>query len=656
MADFSRLTVLELRQELKRRNLSQAGKKADLIDRLTTFENDQEAAEPRDNPVDDQDEAPGSPHDETPAEPRPDDSPNEPQQAISADPLPSSISEDVPQAPINNQNLDTAPTQGDELFKPAEDSAPIQVPVSEGTSDKAPDTEPIPVTEVITDAVSRKRRSRSPPPELESSAKRARLSSETGEGDISEPREAALPSGDIEQNFAEVQPGPASQTATDSHAATRETAQHNQGVQSASTQEHEWPQNRELTPSHYQERQVDVVDEPIADYDRDVAPAQHPATPALYIKNFMRPLREPVLRDYLVDLAALPGATPDPDCVVDFYLDQIRTHAFVSFTSVSAASRVRTALHGTVWPNERNRKELWVDFVPEDKVVEWIDREIEGGRAAAGRWEVHYEPDDNGDIVANLVIAEMEPVRRNSTRQPLGPPPVPTGPARSYPGVEGAPLGPRGRGTNHYRQAPLPPSAPTAAGDGDRDLGRDSDRGRDREWDFKTTRANPPLQYKPVSEDVAQHRLANMNAHITKDRRRDLGRPDEINRYTFEDGDLFVDRGKEAFIGIRPPHRERERRRLGIGRGGAGGNRGPPPRWRSPSPRRPSRDDNGYGGGRRDDHDRYRDRDDGRRDRFRDDVPRSRFDGQPLPTFGGGGGGGGGRGGRRGGGGRRDRF
>ncbi|KAK4041166.1 hypothetical protein C8A01DRAFT_15041 [Parachaetomium inaequale] len=658
--DFSRMTVIELRQELKRRNLPQTGKKADLIDRLATFETDHTASEPcDDNPVDDDNyESHDSPTEQDAAEPQHGDSSNLQQQEDAVEAAQSPTAEEAPQAPITTQDADSTPAAVTEPPKPAKDSASIGDSAPEGIAAKADATEAIPATEIITDAVSRKRRSRSPPPENETSRKRARPSDDqAGAGDVSLNND--LPPQAAPQDFSEPQPVPTSQTATDSYAATRETPQYNQEDQHAPTEERDWQQNREPTPQHFQERQDNVADEPMPDYDRDVAPAQHPATPALYIKNFMRPLREQVLRDYLVDLAALPGAAPDPDCVVEFYLDQIRTHALVSFTSVSAASRVRTALHGTVWPNERNRKELWVDFIPEDKVAEWIDRQQpEGGRGSSGRWEVHYEPDDNGNITANLINAEMEqPVRRNSTRQPLGPPPVPTGPARSYPGVEGAPLGPRGRGTNHYRQGPPPPSAPIAAGERDHD--RDYDRGREN----KTTRAYPPLQYKPVSEEVAARRLDNMNAHITKDRRRDLGRPDEINRYTFEDGEDFVDRGKEAFIGIRPPHRERERRRMGIGRGGPAGNRGGPSRRRTPSPRRPVRNDDGYrgGGGGRNDFDRsYRDRNDDRRDRgfgrdrFGDDVPRSRFDGQPLPTFSGGGGGRGGRwGGGGGGGGRR---
>ncbi|KAK4099683.1 hypothetical protein N658DRAFT_429467 [Parathielavia hyrcaniae] len=636
--DFSRMTVVELRGELKQRNLSQTGKKSDLIDRLNAFERDQPSETPDDPAGNDlKQEDLGSQHDQTKEEPQ--------SEAVSNAPKPS-IAEELPQASVGTQDIDDTTTTSAAPIKQEEQEdkeAPAQDSVSEGTIPKTGDADTVPAADLVTDAVSRKRRSRSPPPETESSRKRARPTEQTGEEAASESRKADG------QDLAVAQPLPASQIA-DNYAATRATFENSRQEHDVPAEEPDWRENREATSPKYQELRGDDVDEPMTDYDRDVVPAQHPATSALYIKHFMRPLRESVLRDYLIDLAAIPGAEPNPSCVVDFFLDPIRTHAFVSFTSISAASRVRTALHGTVWPNERNRKELWVDFIPEDKVIEWMDRELADGgpRGSSSRWEVRYEPDDDGNITARLVDAAMEPVRRESTRQqPLGPPPVPSAPPRGNPGVEGAPLGPRGRGSNHYRQAPPPPPAQATYGD------RDRDRARDR-GGVLTTRAGPPLQYRPVPEDIAQRRLANIKAHITKDRHRDLGRPDEINRYTFEDGEGFVDRGKEAFIGIRPPHRERERRRMGIGRGG--GNRAlpPPHRRRSLSQRRPSRDDGSYRGGGRNDYDRYRNRDSGR-DRFFGDVPRSRFDGQPLPTFGGGGGGGG-RGGRRGGGGRRDRY
>ncbi|KAL2160440.1 hypothetical protein VTH06DRAFT_1613, partial [Thermothelomyces fergusii] len=539
--DFSRLTVVELRQELKRRNLSQAGKKADLIDRLEAFENEQTASEPRDdNPVGDQGGAEGLPQDRSADEPSHGDRSDSAPPGAIAEAADSSTAEQAPQVPIADRDPDGTPEAVDETPGPAREPAMTQASSAKDGAGQ-PGDEAAPAADAVADAAHRKRRSRSPPPETESSRKRARPSdSQADGGDLSGDENDLSP-----RDSAEARP------AAGSHAESPEPSRYDREDRDTLSEDRNLRQDREVSPDTNTARAAADDDDPIPGDDRDVAPALHPATTALYIKNFMRPLKEPVLQDYLVELAALPGAAPDPHCLVRFYLDQVRTHAFARFTSVAAASRVRTALHGTVWPNERNRKELWVDFVPEDRVDEWIEREQSEGTRSSSRWEVEYVPDDDGVMTANLVNAEADP-RRNSARQPPGPP-APTGPARNHPGVEGAPSGPRGRGMNHYRQAHMPPPASAGAGTSSRNRFEEYDRGRGH----KTTRAYPPLDYRPVPEDVALRRLDNMNAHITRDRHRDLGRPDEINRYTFEDGELFVDRGKEAFIGIRPPTRAR---------------------------------------------------------------------------------------------------
>ncbi len=124
-----------------------------------------------------------------------------------------------------------------------------------------------------------------------------------------------------------------------------------------------------------------------------VEPPLHIVTSALYIQNFMRPLQAPMVEEHHVNLATPAGQAPDLSLMVDFYLDQIRTHAFVLFKTASAAIQVRTALHNHVWPDERTRKPLWVDFVPPDKINGWIEREQSDGGShnSLNKWEVVYE-------------------------------------------------------------------------------------------------------------------------------------------------------------------------------------------------------------------------------------------------------------------------
>ena len=313
----------------------------------------------------------------------------------------------------------------------------------------------------------------------------------------------------------------------------------------------------------------------------DVSPAVHSATTALYISNLMRPIRPSEIESHLVELATPRGKEPNPDILKKFHIDLIRTHAFAVFDTISAASRTRSLLHNTVWPNESNRKVLWVDFIPTEKVSEWIGTEESSGTGrSAPRWEVVYDQDgDEGEVVARL---------QNATAS--------AGDARPPPGrgPSNIPLGPRG-----YRE---PPKGPRAIRSGTGPGPRPPPTGP-ADAPYERTRAQPEIHYQTVSDELADRRLRNMRSFYTRDTDRPLGR--EINRYSFENGDAFVDRGKEIFEGIRPPHRERDGRGGGgggrgmrRGGGGGGGFRGGRPPFRPRSDRYFPGDGGGGGGGR----------------------------------------------------------
>ncbi len=288
------------------------------------------------------------------------------------------------------------------------------------------------------------------------------------------------------------------------------------------------------------------------DEDRTVSPALHPATAALYIWGFSRPLQPQNLRNHLISLATPPSSSPNPDVLHDFYLDSIRTHCLASFGSISAASRVRTALHDRVWPDERTRKPLWVDFVPEEKIREWIDTEANsagGGRGSvATKWEVGYEQAEEG---VKAVLREAG----SGGRFDVG--------AGAGRGVQGAPSGPRGdrEDPNVRRGQPTPDAfvdpAPKPANVGFGAL----------DSLFKSTAAKPKLYYLPVADELVEKRRTRFAALRGGDdnRRGGGGRGgDEMRRYTFEDGDSFVNRGPEFGAGYRG----------GRGGGGGGGGRG----------------------------------------------------------------------------------
>lgn len=283
--------------------------------------------------------------------------------------------------------------------------------------------------------------------------------------------------------------------------------------------------------------------------DRTVAPAIHPATSALYIRDFMRPLTAQNVQNHLISLAAAPGESPDPAVITSFYLDTIRTHALILFESVSAAARVRSAVHERIWPDERNRKPLWADFVPPEKVDQWIAEEQStgGGPRSSKKWEVVYGEGDDENIVATLQEVGGAGKRHAPLDQPRGNPSL--GYREQPRGDDLTATGPR-----HDRAAKYTPpdlSIPDSL--------------------FRKTTADPPLYWNPVRAELAQRRLDKIAD--ASSRRYDGRGGGDIDRYTFEGGDVFVDRGKEFFPGIRPPPGFRAPRGHGS-RGGGFSSRG----------------------------------------------------------------------------------
>ncbi|KAK4174185.1 hypothetical protein QBC36DRAFT_292689 [Triangularia setosa] len=691
--DFEKLTVTQLRQELKRRKLATTGLKAALVARLVedeagqTAEVDETAQDeaPADEPGPVNDETPEAEiekhhdvaMDDAPVEDAAADAPAEKATSPAPkaqSPAPEPVTSDTPKAEPEAEkeaaneekhgdvSMDDAPAAAPEKATPsAPPSPPLAAKNEEAVSElntitqldsstepevsiqqnsnpplgESVEAEPTTITEIVQDTVSRKRRSRSPPPSGdESSSKRARQDDWDKK---SEPEESKNePTSPADKHLGEITPFEVVPPRSPETRLREDSMPHKR-------HERAWGQRLEGNQPRFQEQNMDI-DEPLDEFGR-VERSMHPATSALYVKNFMRPLREPQVREYFVHLAAFPGTPPNDSCILDFHVDPIRTHALVKFDSVSAASRVRTALHGKVWPNESNRKELWVDFIPSEKVAEWIRLERDNSRQT--RWEVVFEDDpDTQEVVASLVQCDGAGTGNSGNRlarQPLSPPAAPTGPGRRFAELQGLPAGPRVRGRGQAKH----------------DL--------ENFENMKVTATGPPLRYQPVSEELAQRRLDNMQSYYTKDRYRDMGREDEINRYTFENGSQFVDRGKEVFIGIRHPIREaRKRRERNELRGGHGRGRrtpSPPPFRRQDDRSYRVRDDRAGGSGNWS-RDRFEDldREDDRRggdDRIDDDngpkvhpdrhlsmertgdrrwdrgndVPRSRFDGAPLPTY-----------------------
>ncbi|KAL2355861.1 hypothetical protein BJ546DRAFT_972049 [Cryomyces antarcticus] len=320
--------------------------------------------------------------------------------------------------------------------------------------------------------------------------------------------------------------------------------------------------NQPTEPNRHRPRAASTTLNERQEDDRTTTPALHPATAALYIRDFMRPLQPDVLRAHLTDLATPPNASPDPDIIRDFHLDSIRTHCFALFAATSAAARVRSAIHGRVWPDERTRKPLWADFVPEEKVRAWIETELASGTrpSQARRWEVVYVEREDG----------VEPVFRETlggagAAPPNGPatlanknnnniinrpaPRHPSGPAVM------APLAAR---TTSPTRAPAPAPSFQAL-----------------DLLFRSTIAKPKLYFLPAPASLMAARTAELDKRTARHPPPPGGPLDEKRRYTFEEGDLLVDAGPEfGWRAGRGTDRGVLGERGGGWRGGRGGWRG----------------------------------------------------------------------------------
>lgn len=164
--------------------------------------------------------------------------------------------------------------------------------------------------------------------------------------------------------------------------------------------------NGDTLPATEPEVADDARDNAAHDDDDEppVKPSLHPATRAIYIRNLVRPINEPALRAHLISLATGPTASAPAalEQIDSFFVDTVKSHALITFASITAATRVRVGVHGKVWPNDRTRKPLWVDFIPEEKVDSWVETE-----RAGGRWEVAYTVDPEVEGGCHVELVEL---------------------------------------------------------------------------------------------------------------------------------------------------------------------------------------------------------------------------------------------------------
>lgn len=559
------MKVVELKAELKRLGLPQNGLKAELVSRL------EEAAAAGDSP---------SPTSEPPAEVTTATAtePDMIQHPEDAEPAGDAL--EIPEAEPA-QELQTAP-----VTVVAQDTSGNEAGAQIISNTTVSETPSLPAAEVAQDGQKRKRRSTTPPPADEAVRKRPRPDdSDTTRDAPSDPvsgtqetvelateyaDQAATPDVNMEAahdeehtyqvldedgDLVDREPAHAVDEAEDTHVGHGGSAGAN--LNDSHVEHAEDSEMVDATTMSFRHRAHSVADDGPDPETRgltrspspepDIEPSLHPATCALYIKNFMRPLRTQDIQQHLLELAT-PADTPlDPSVIVNFYLDNIRTHAFAVFASVSVASRVRTALHKRVWPDETNRKALWIDFIPLECFDDWVDTELQPrNKGNMPRYEVIYDRDTEGNVIASLEETDANQMARRGPVSPVVQTDrkisIPTGPSRPS-GIENAPTGPR----NPYSHNGPPTTYP----------GR-----QDRpEPGFIKTKAGPPILFRPVATDISQRRLNCLAQAKDPYYNEEPGNKD-YHRYYFEREDVLVNRGPEIFLGIRPPHREKERREL----------------------------------------------------------------------------------------------
>lgn len=557
--DWAKLKVTDLRAELKQRGLSVAGRKYDLVHRLTAAdeENSNEEATSGDAKVTTMNDKQNNKILERGLK--------ETEEGLGKN-------EEAAESKPEEDSHATLNAPPDANTKEAEVVPEIPSPSKLATEASLleplpPPPSAVPMSEVVTDAQKRKRRSLTPPPSLHNEDairnKRQRVESETplenqsrgkestaatreATTDTIEPETASLPLENESASAMGAEPGGDMKLDKKEAADVAKSSITNNG------------NNGNVASSDVG---MEDVDSRVIFIDTSMPPAIHPPTNALYICHLMRPLRPVMLEEYLAELATSPssqtgGASSAHDSVLQLtYLDPIKTHAFAVFNSTTAAIRARAALHGQVWPKESNRRPLWVDFVPGESVTEWIDREeaiggAGGSRSSAKKWEVVYSEND-GHVVTTLleirvgVTPSAVPGRvlyiPSTGRQQLPSDSVTGTPAaidsasvRELAPVSGSPLfdAPRGPNPNAtvkqrderllrdrlYEGSQYGSRRPQKYGQ-DIEPRRDHARRKGQhdtpflDDDIRTTHRAPPLDYRLVHPDLAQRRLDNIRMH-----------------------------------------------------------------------------------------------------------------------------------------------
>ncbi|KAG9451636.1 hypothetical protein H6P81_011601 [Aristolochia fimbriata] len=190
--------------------------------------------------------------------------------------------------------------------------------------------------------------------------------------------------------------------------------------------------------------------------ERVVPPSQMPATNSLRIDRFLRPFTLKAVQELLAKTGT----------VTDFWMDHIKSHCYVTYSSVGEAVDTRNALYNVQWPPNGGRL-LVAEFVEAHEVKSRVE-------------EAKSATTNSNPKTSTQVTPVQPPPRQNTQRQHLPPPP----PLPRPPPIVEAPAPARER----VILPPPPPKKPEQPISTLDDL-------------FRKTKATPRIYYLPLSEE-----------------------------------------------------------------------------------------------------------------------------------------------------------
>lgn len=129
--------------------------------------------------------------------------------------------------------------------------------------------------------------------------------------------------------------------------------------------------------------------------DQNLLPdPRHMPTRSVCIQHLSRPLQIQLLKQKIEAFSGEPAE--------QFWLDNLRSHCFVTFPSLESAISVRKNMHNLKYPeNVSTKAPLFVDYVPTEEVGGYIEKEG-SERRSLKRWIIRYNGPDNEAIAEHI--------------------------------------------------------------------------------------------------------------------------------------------------------------------------------------------------------------------------------------------------------------